>query len=212
MSDVNETLQDLMERRLKELGKRRGRGESISLREAWQRLPVDENGDRRPTYETFRRIRQAGHSNISDETADALATMLDVPVDDVLVAAGQRRRLGRFELPRRADRLTKSERDAVIGIIDAILEAGSRTGRVDYGFDRTTDVLFMGSGKTSDFVQSLGRRLVRDGDDVVVIGATDELMQAARTTASGALTAGQRRRREADAAGEENQDPGDHPS
>ncbi|GEB13588.1 hypothetical protein GUY44_06915 [Pimelobacter simplex] len=126
MSDVNETLQDLMERRLYELGRRRGRGESISLREAWQRLPEDENGARRPTYEVFRRIRQAGHSNITDETADALATMLDVPVGDVLVAAGQRPRLGRFELPRRADRLTQGERDVVMGVVDAILTAGER--------------------------------------------------------------------------------------
>lgn len=126
MSDVNETLQQLLERRLREMGKRRGRGESISLREAWQRLPEDEHGQRRPTYEVFRRIRQTGHSNITDETADALATMLDVPVDQVLRSAGQRPRLGRFELPRRADRLTGSERTVVLSVVDAILEAGAR--------------------------------------------------------------------------------------
>lgn len=127
MSDVNETLQDLLERRLKELGQRRGRGESLSLREAWQRIPEDEHGVRRPTYEVFRRIRQTGHSNISDETADALATMLDIPVDQVLEAAGQRKRLGRFELPRRADRLDDGERKVVLGVVDAILDAAERS-------------------------------------------------------------------------------------
>lgn len=123
MSDVTETLQDLMERRLRELGHRRGRGESISLREAWQRLPEDENGQRRPTYEVFRRIRQSGHSNISEETAVALATMLDVDLGDVNRAAGRRAPLGRFELPTRADRLNDTERGVVLGVVDAILDA-----------------------------------------------------------------------------------------
>lgn len=77
------------------------------------------------SYETVRRVRELGHSKIGDTTADALATMLDVAVDDVLTAAGQRKRLGKFELPRRADRLTEPERDAVLGVVDAILNAGS---------------------------------------------------------------------------------------
>lgn len=124
MSDVTETLQDLMERRLRELGHRRGRGESISLREAWQRLPENEAGGRTPTYETFRRIRQEGHTRISDETAGALATMLEVDVDEVYAAARIRPRLGRFELPTRADRLDGNQRKAVLGIVDAILDAG----------------------------------------------------------------------------------------
>ena len=62
MSDVNaETLQDLMERRLKELGQRRGRGEQISLHEAYDRL-VESGAKDVPTYEVFRRIRQ-GHTS-----------------------------------------------------------------------------------------------------------------------------------------------------
>ncbi|WP_210651306.1 hypothetical protein [Nocardioides sp. SYSU D00065] len=133
MSDVNaETLQDLMERRLKELGQRRGRGEQISLHEAYDRLveKVGPGGDV-PTYEVFRRIRQ-GHSKITDRTADALATMLGVDVEQVLIAAGQRPRLTKFELPARADRLTESERRAVLGVVDAILDAGPR---VDTAWD-----------------------------------------------------------------------------
>lgn len=125
MSDVNETLQELVERRLREMGQRRGRGENLSLREAWMRLPELPNGARAVSYETVRRIRELGHNKIGDGTADALATMLDVPVDVVLQAAGQRVRLGKFDLPRRADRLTEAERAAVLGVVDAILEAAS---------------------------------------------------------------------------------------
>jgi hypothetical protein len=135
LSDVTETLQDLLERRLRELGQRRGRGESISLREAWQRLPEDEEGERSPTYETFRRIRQAGHTNIGDKTADALATMLDIPVEQVYAAAGIPPRLGRFELPSRADALSPGERSAVLGVVEAILDAKSPPGSVRVDFD-----------------------------------------------------------------------------
>lgn len=125
MSPVNETLQELVERRLREMGQRRGRGENLSLREAWLRLPEDASGARAVSYETVRRVRELGHNKIGDQTADALATMLGVDVDVVLEAAGQRKRLGRFDLPRRADRLTESERDAVLGVVDAILNATS---------------------------------------------------------------------------------------
>jgi predicted DNA-binding protein len=131
LSDVTETLQDLLERRLRELGQRRGRGESISLREAWQRLPEDAEGRRTPTYETFRRIRQGGHTNISDETAAALATMLDVPAEHVYAAARIPPRLGPFELPSRAEALNPGERAAVLGVVDAILGAKSKAARVD---------------------------------------------------------------------------------
>lgn len=123
MSSVNETLQELVERRLREMGQRRGRGESISLREAWLRLPERENGSRAVSYETVRRIREYGHTKIGDQIADALATMFDVDVDEVLRAAGQRPRVGPWELPVRAQRLTPAERLVVEGVIDAILDA-----------------------------------------------------------------------------------------
>ena len=123
MSQGNENLKQLLERRLTELGSRRGRGEKLSLREAWLKLPEKPGGGNVISYETARRIREDGHQNINDETADALAVMLKVKVDEVLVAAGQRKRLGRFELPRRADRLTERERQIVLDVVDAILEA-----------------------------------------------------------------------------------------
>ena len=123
MAHVNETLQQLMERRLREMGQRRGRSEPLSLREVWMALPENSTGSRAISYESVRRVLVEGHTNISDRAADAIATMLDVAVSDVLAAAGQRPRLGRFELPRRADRLTDSERQAVVGVVDAILGA-----------------------------------------------------------------------------------------
>lgn len=126
MGDMQETLQDLMERRLSELGRRRGRKEPLNLREVWQTLPADEKGKRAISYELVRRVQREGHTRISDRAADAIATMLDVPVGDVLHAAGQRRRLGRFELPRRADRLTDPERTTVLAVVDAILNASEQ--------------------------------------------------------------------------------------
>lgn len=141
MSDVTETLQDLMERRLREMGHRRGRGESISLREAYQRLVDEANVQnmrdkddaqpmRIPTYEVFRRIRN-GHTSITDPTASALATMLKVPVDEVYAAARIRPRLGRFELPTRADRLDPQQRQVVLSVVDAILDAAGDQAPAD---------------------------------------------------------------------------------
>jgi hypothetical protein len=123
VAQSSETLKQLLERRLGELGSRRGRGEKLSLREAWLKLPEKPGGGKVISYETARRIREDGHQNISDETADAIALMLKVKVDEVLLAAGQRKRLGRFELPRRADRLTEREWELVVGMVDAILDA-----------------------------------------------------------------------------------------
>lgn len=119
-----ETLQRLVERRLADMGRRLGRDEPLTLREAWMTLPADEAGKRPVSYEIARRVAKGIHRNVSDRVADALATMLDVSVTEVLEAAGQRPRLGRFELPRRADRLTDRERRTVVEVVDVILEAG----------------------------------------------------------------------------------------
>lgn len=126
MSQVTETLAQLLERRLLEMGKSRGRDEKISLREAYMRLPEDRPG---VSYETVRRIREEGHTNIGAGTARALATMLGVTVEEVQLAAGQRPTLGRFELPDRADRLNEGERNVVLGVVDAILDAAQPGAR-----------------------------------------------------------------------------------
>lgn len=119
---VSETLKELTQRRLAEIGRQRG-GEPQSLLSAWEELPEDDNGKRAISYETARRVAEGDHTNIGDKTANALATMLGVHVDDVLLAAGKRVRLGRFTLPERADRLDRKERKAVLAVVDAILDA-----------------------------------------------------------------------------------------
>lgn len=169
MSDVTETLQDLMERRLREMGHRRGRGESISLREAYQKfvdlaeafnqaeLDKDFPGEliTVPTYEVFRRIRK-GHTNITDATALALATMLDVHVDDVYAAAQIRPRLGRFEMPTRADRLDQRQRAVIMSMVDALLEAGE-AATTERDVQRRLQVAARQSATTQS-ARSAGRR------------------------------------------------------
>lgn len=120
----NETLQELLTRRLTEMGTARGRHEPLSLLEAYQAAtPAPE-----VSYEAVRRVLH-GHSRIGARTARTLATMLDVPLQDVEVAAGSRPTRERFELPERADRLHDLERQVVVAVVDAILNAGNRGER-----------------------------------------------------------------------------------
>ena len=129
---MSESLSELIARRLAEMGKRRG-GEPVSLHAAWEVLPPKQDGSPMVSYESIRRVSTGEHTNIKDETADAIAMMLGVPVDDVLTAAGQRVRLGRFTLPRRADKLEKKERRTVLAVVDAILEAAESKVGTDRG-------------------------------------------------------------------------------
>lgn len=113
---VSETLQDLVQRRQRELG---APGAPLSARAVWQRG----GGADVWSYETVRRVVEKGHHQIGDKIGDALAVAIDVPVSVIHAAAGQRPRIGRFELPRRADRLTAQERQVIVHVIDAILES-----------------------------------------------------------------------------------------
>lgn len=190
MSDMTETLQDLVERRLNEIGKRRGRGESISLREAYQRL-LDraEAGEVQldspiPTYEVFRRIRK-GHSSISDKTAGALATMLDVPPERVYAAAGVRPRLGRFELPPRADRLDDQQRQVIISVVDAILAAADQQPATPTELKQGDVVHFAGSGKSHNLARLIGA-LPKDEYEKVIVVVSNAVHQQGSD-----LTAGQ---------------------
>lgn len=129
---MSESLSELIARRLADLGRRRG-GEPMSLHAAWEVLPPKQDGSPLVSYESIRRVSTGEHTNIKDETADAIAMMLGVPVDDVLLAAGQRVRLGRFTLPRRADKLEKKERRVVLAVVDAILDAAEAKEGMDRG-------------------------------------------------------------------------------
>lgn len=111
-------LQQLVERRLRELGDHRG---PLSTRRAAARA------EGKVSYETLRLLKIGQHSGaISHEVAEGIALALDVPVATVLQVAGQRIPLGRFVLPPRAETLTKSERAAVLSVVDAILQAAEQ--------------------------------------------------------------------------------------
>lgn len=114
MPDVQESLQQLVQRRQRELG---GAGGPISTRQVWLRG----GGEEQWSYETVRRIVELGHSNIGDRVADRLSIALNVPVSRILAAAGQRLRGEPFTLPARAARLSQTERNIVRAVIDAML-------------------------------------------------------------------------------------------
>lgn len=119
MSNVQPTLlQQLFRQRLREMGDKRGRDEPLTLAEAYRAVKNPE-----VTYEVLRRVETDGHTNIGDKAVRTIATMLGVDENEVRRRAGQRPRLGRFELPARADRLQQPERAAVVAIVDAILDA-----------------------------------------------------------------------------------------
>lgn len=111
---MQETLQQLVQRRQRELG---GSGGPISTRQVWLRG----GGEDEWSYETVRRVVELGHANIGDRIADRLAIALDVSVSKILEAAGQRQRGEPFKLPARANRLSSTERNIVRQVIDAML-------------------------------------------------------------------------------------------
>ena len=111
-------LQQLVERRLRELGDHRG---PMPTRRAAAR------SEGKVSYETLRLLKLGQHSGaISPEVAEGLALALDVPLATVLEVAGQRIPLGAFVLPKRAETLTKAERAVVLSVVDAILSAAGQ--------------------------------------------------------------------------------------
>lgn len=128
MSDVK-TLQELLEKRLREMG---GPHEPRTLLSAYQALPAGQDW---VSYEVIRRVSK-GHSRITDRAARTLATMLGVDETVVRSAAGQRPTLGPFELPPRASRLDEAERSVVLSVVDAILFAAEGASRPSTQSDR----------------------------------------------------------------------------
>jgi len=117
MGDVSD-LQQLVESRLREMGDHRG---PLSTRQAAARAGG------KVSYETLRLIRTGRHSgSISQDVAEGLALALDVPLTRVLAVAGRRIPQGPFVLPKRAEALTKSERNVVLSVVDAILDAADQ--------------------------------------------------------------------------------------
>lgn len=111
---VNE-LSELVLRRLAELGTP---GSPMSIREATRRSRS------RLNYETLRKIARGEHSgDITDQTAEGLSLALDVPVQQVYVAARVPRPMSRWELPTRFDRLDLEDRRVVEEVAAALLRA-----------------------------------------------------------------------------------------
>lgn len=141
MSDVQETLQQLVKRRLREMGEQRGRDEPVTLAEAFRRIEKPE-----VTYELVRRVEKDGHSHIGDKAVRTIAAMLNVDENAVRAAARQRPALGRFELPSRADKLEEPERSTVLSVIDAILNAAEGSGRTQMGEEPRSPVTPLPTG------------------------------------------------------------------
>jgi hypothetical protein len=158
-------LQELVDRRLTELGSGRG---PMSTRQAAAR------SDGKVSYETLRLIKIGQHSgSISQEVAEGIAQALEVPVADVLKLAGRRIPQGPFQLPRRAETLTKSERAVVLSVVDAILDAAAQEREPDDGSAAGTEQLravaergrSAGGGKGGARKASQTARRVRRGQE-----------------------------------------------
>lgn len=104
---VQETLQQLIRRRLSEL--------ELSTRNA----AAHAHG--LISHALIARYSNGVGGTLSAKTAQGLALAIDVPVDVVFAAAGMPNSPGPFTLPARADLLTAKERRAVISVVDAIL-------------------------------------------------------------------------------------------
>lgn len=80
------------------------------------------------TSSTVHAVERGDRQTFEDDTLDGLAKALDLPIDRVRKAAGVRRpdTDELFVLPRRAQRLNRRERQVVLDVVDALLEAKRR--------------------------------------------------------------------------------------
>lgn len=89
----------------------------LSLRE------VEEKTGGAVSFQTVHAIEQTGRTNVSTDRLDALADVLGLGRREVRAAAARDPGLGAFVLPEEADRLDRSERAAVLGVVRALLRA-----------------------------------------------------------------------------------------
>lgn len=109
----HESLQDLVLRRLVELGDAEG---ALPLRAA-----ADKSRGK-VSYESIRRIARGRHGRINDRVAEGLAEALDVPLAEIYRAAGVPRPGARWEWPERFDRLPPAQRKVVEDVAAAMME------------------------------------------------------------------------------------------
>lgn len=116
-------LSKLVLERLRELGDKTG---PMGAREAARQA------DGLVSYETLRNLaRGVRHTGrITDRTAEGLSRALQVPLERVYEAAGIPAPQGRWEMPRRFDRLNPTQRALVEDVAAALLEAYDK-GRRD---------------------------------------------------------------------------------
>lgn len=109
-----ETLQELFERRQRQLG---AGGGPISVREVWLRG----GGDEHWSYEIVRKIAVKGHTRIGDDIAERLSIALQVPVDQIWRAAGQRNRGRPLDLGPESAQLSQAEREIMRMVMKGLL-------------------------------------------------------------------------------------------
>ncbi|MFE6692052.1 hypothetical protein ACFVFQ_36990 [Streptomyces sp. NPDC057743] len=120
---MKDDLQELVVARLAELGSRQ---RPLSFRAAAAR------SQGHVSHATIGRIARGQHTGVlEDETLDGLALALDLPRTHLEQAAGifRERPAQPFTLPPRANLLSRSERDVVLSVVDAILAAGAGATR-----------------------------------------------------------------------------------
>jgi transcriptional regulator with XRE-family HTH domain len=80
------------------------------------------------TSSTVHAIERGDRESFEEDTLDGLAKAFDLPIDKVRRAAGVRRpdTDEPFLLPKRAQRLNRRERQVVLDMVDALLEAKKR--------------------------------------------------------------------------------------
>ncbi len=106
--------------------------ELVSAERKKQRLSLRGVADRSGgllTASTVHAIERGERGRVEDETLDGLAKGLDVGLDRLRRAAGVKPpdTSEPFVLPRRASRLSRKEREVVLAMVDALLEAKKRT-------------------------------------------------------------------------------------
>lgn len=115
------TLQDLVLRRLQQLGDNTG---PMSARAAAARSRG------LLSYETLRLMARGDHSGrIEDKTAQGLAFALDLPLSEIYAAVETPQPTTRWEMPARFDRLTLAQRKIVESVAAAMLDAYERGQR-----------------------------------------------------------------------------------
>lgn len=141
MADVR-NLQQLVLDRLTELGDRRG---PMSTRQAALRSRGQ------VSYETLRLLAKGEHSGrLEEDTVAGLALALDVPRSRILAAMGQQmlQPLPPFELPKRAQQLSRAQRKVVLAVVEGLLSS------YEHGREAAVQVP-PGSGKTGTLTRLL---------------------------------------------------------